>query len=130
MLQLEATLPNMELLLEELKRDYWTATIAHEHKNVYWLPNRTGLRCNWWDSKLKKRRQKQDRVKISSNMADSDKHDAIMKAAAVLQAFYDSNHNPEKNMYSRKRKRTEHRLSQPMASRCRKPVSRRAGQRL
>ena len=43
------------------------------------------------------------RVPIDDNMADSDKHDAIMKAAAVLQAFYDSNHNLEKNMHMGKR---------------------------
>ena len=93
--------------------------MAHEHKNVYWIAG--ALRCKWWDSKLKKRRYKQASVKISSNMADSDKQDAVMKPAAVLQAFYDSNHNTEKNVKPVKRKRTVHRLSQPMASRCRKP---------
>ena len=43
-------------------------------------------------------------MKIRS-MTDSDKQDAVTKAAGVLQAFYDSYHNPEKNMCNRKRKR-------------------------
>ena len=65
-------------------------------------------------------------VSIDDNMADSDKHDAIMKAAAVLQAFYDSNHNLAKNiMDMRKRDRgsddgasAESTRGEP---RCRKP---------
>ena len=66
-------------------------------------------------------------VTIDDNMADSDKRDVVMKAAAFVQAFYDSNHNHKKNMQmdmlKRKRDRgtAVHRLSQPKASRCRKP---------
>ena len=37
-------------------------------------------------------------VDISRDMAASDKHAAVMRAAALLQAFYNSNHNLEKNM--------------------------------
>ena len=88
-LQLEATQRNIELLLGEPKNDVWTPTFAHEHTNVFWLASLSVLRMYWWDSKLKKRRAREMRVKISSSMADSDKHDAVMKAVAVLQAFYD-----------------------------------------
>ena len=84
MLKLEVTQRNIELLLEEPAAELeeptadaaesapcaWTPTIAHEHKNVYWVASRSALRCTWWDSKLKKWSQKQVRVKISSSMAD------------------------------------------------------------
>ena len=42
-------------------------------------------------------------VPIDENMAGSDKHDVFLKAAASLQAFYDSKHNLEKNICNRKR---------------------------
>ena len=44
-------------------------------------------------------------VDISRDMAASDKHVAVMRAAAILQAFYNSNHNLGRNMPSDKRGR-------------------------
>ena len=38
-------------------------------------------------------------------MDDSGKHAAIVEAVGELQAFYESNHNLEKNMDTRKRDR-------------------------
>ena len=112
MLKLEFTQRNIELLLEEPEADAaesapraWTPTIAHEHKNVYWAASRSALRCRWWDSRLKKWSQKQVHVEISSSMADSEKGDAIMEAAAEVQSFYASWHTLEKNMDMRKRDR-------------------------
>ena len=105
-LQLEATQRNMELLLEEPKNNLWRATIAPEHKNVPWIPGRRALGCFWWDSTFKTFRGKSKYVTIDDNMADSDKRGAVMKAAASLQAFYDSHHNLKKNMHMElKRKR-------------------------
>ena len=112
-LKLEAKPRNIELLLEEppagAAESAPCAWTKHEHKNVHWDASRRTLRIHWWDSKLKKWNRKQMRVTIDDNVVDSDKHDGVMKVAAVLQAFYDSNHSPEKNMYSRKRKRVDQR---------------------
>ena len=44
-------------------------------------------------------------VDISRDMDVSDKSAAILGQAVLLQAFYNSNHDLEKNMCSRKRKR-------------------------
>ena len=45
-----------------------------------------------------RRRRKYIRVDVSREMTVSDRHDAIMRAAALPQAFYNSNHNLEKSM--------------------------------
>ena len=116
MLQIEATQHNMELLLEEPKKELWTATIAHEQKNVYWIASKGLLGCERRHSKLKKWRSKKLSAEISSSMDDSDKHDAIMKTAGILQSFYDSNHNLEKNMPADMCKRKRDRGSDDGAS--------------
>ena len=105
-LQIEVTAANMDLLLEEPTAESalpWAPTL--EHENMSWVGTRSMIRYTWCDSKKMKKRHKHVRVGNLSDMDESGKHVAVVEAAEELQAFYESNHNLEKDMDTRKRDR-------------------------
>ena len=63
------------------------------------------IRCTWWDSAAMKKRHKYKRLENLGDMDDSEKDAALVEAVEELQAFYESNHDLEKNMDLRKRDR-------------------------
>ena len=68
-----------------------------------WVGTRSLIKCTRWDSAAMKKRHKHIRVENLSDMDDSRKQAAIVEAVGELQAFYESNHNLEKNMDTPKR---------------------------
>ena len=97
-LQLEITLTNLELLLEEppAVSAPWKPTIDSE--KVHWVPSRKKWMCKYWDSRAIKSRYKYIGVDVESEVSDEAKQDLVNRAKDELERFYDEHHNRSGNM--------------------------------
>ena len=97
-LQLEITLPNLELLLEQPPAESapWTPKI--ESADVHWRTSTNALNCKYWDSRAMKYKSKTIAVDVGSEVDDEAKQDLVDRAKVELEEYYASHHNRDGNM--------------------------------
>ena len=98
MLQLEITLPSLELLLNQPPAESaeWTPKI--ESADAYWRSSTNAVNCKDWDSRASKYRSKTIAVDVGSEVDDEAKQDLVNRAKDELEEYYVSHHNRDGNM--------------------------------